>query len=469
MPAGSGVSAVGRLLDLSPPSSYKQWVVETPTHFSLVARLLLPQDAPVWMQWALSLGAIATIYLPMAGLMALMFIWAERKVSGRIQSRHGPNRVGWIGLLQSIADGIKLIAKEDLCPAGADRALFRLAPYIAFVPVFVAFVAIPFGPDLVFEPAMYAGVVWILAVLSIEVVGVILAGWSSNSKWSIYGAMREACQMVSYEVPLGLSIIVGVMAAGTLNLVTIGHIQGGGIHTWLMMSSPAAALALLMYFICSLASNKRAPFDLPESESELVAGYHTEYSGLRFSFFYFAEYLGMFIVSAVQVGLFLGAWHDPFGLLGYYHHKFVTESNDLAVLAVNLVAGAIFMSKCLLLVFLQMWVRWTLPRPRIDQVLHLCFKVMLPATLAILVLCAVWMLLVAPRPGMPWVDFNPWLIDAWSGHRLDLLWRTLACAAAGLATLTICVYVLAAFSNARKVRPRLSIAEPIAISPPMAP
>src|SRR5262249_19093419 len=150
------------------------------------------------------------------------------------------------------------------------------------------------------------GLFWILAILSVEIMGVILAGWASNNKWSVYGAMREACQMVSYEIPLGISIIVGVMAAGTLNLVQVSHAQGGGIHTWLVFKNPFAFLALVTYFIASLASNKRAPFDLPESESELVAGFHTEYSGLRWSFFFFAEYAAMFTVGGIQTALFLG-------------------------------------------------------------------------------------------------------------------------------------------------------------------
>ena len=235
-----------------------------------------------------SAAIIAVVFISAAMLIAMFSIWWERKVAGHMQSRLGPNRVGPIGILQSLADGIKLILKEDLVPKDADWLLFRLAPYLAFAPAFAAFVALPFGPDFTFEPRLNVGVFWILAILSVEVMGVILAGWASNNKWSVYGAMREACQMVSYEIPLGISIIVGVMAAGTLNLVHLGHVQGGGLHTWLIYRHPFAFAAFFVFFIASLASNKRAPFDLPESESELVAGFHTEYSGLRWSFFFMA-------------------------------------------------------------------------------------------------------------------------------------------------------------------------------------
>jgi len=355
-----------------------------------------------------SLAIVAVVFLPFISVVAMFSIWAERKVAGHIQSRLGPNRVGPIGILQSIADGVKLILKEDLIPKDADKFLFRLAPYLAFAPVFAAFVALPFGPELTFEPRLNVGVFYVLAVLSVEVMGVILAGWASNNKWSVYGAMREACQMVSYEIPLGISIIVAVMAAGTLNMVQMSHMQGGGIHTWIIFRNPFVFLAFFMYFIASLASNKRAPFDLPESESELVAGFHTEYSGLRFSFFFFAEYAAMFVVGGIQTALFLGSWHDPFGLIGYYHQKLINDPNATGgLILLNINAATIFVSKAGIIIFVQMWLRWTLPRPRIDQVLYACVKVLLPLACVILLAATLWQLFVPERMGIPWVDYNP--------------------------------------------------------------
>src|SRR5205809_167454 len=173
---------------------------------------------------------ILAVFIPAVMVFAMFAIWWERKVAGHMQSRLGPNRVGPIGILQSLADGVKLLFKEDLIPKDADSVLFRLAPYLAFAPVFAAFVAMPFGPEFTFEARLNVGVFYVLAILSVEVMGVILAGWASNNKWSVYGAMREACQMVSYEIPLGISIIVAVMAAGTLNMVQMSHMQGAGIH-----------------------------------------------------------------------------------------------------------------------------------------------------------------------------------------------------------------------------------------------
>ncbi|HWB54223.1 MAG TPA: NADH-quinone oxidoreductase subunit NuoH, partial [Tepidisphaeraceae bacterium] len=408
---------------------------------------------------------IAVVFLPLISVLAMFGIWWERKVAGHMQSRIGPNRVGPIGILQSIADGVKLLTKEDLMPADADHFLFRLAPYLAFVTPFVAFAALPFGPNMTFEPRLNAGVFWILAVLSVEVLGIILAGWASNNKWSVFGAMREACQMVSYEIPLGLSIIIGVMTAGTLNMVLLGEIQGGGLQTWLVFRNPFTFAAFMVYFIASLASNKRAPFDLPESESELVAGYHTEYSGLRFSFFFFAEYAAMFVVGGIQTALFLGGWNDPFGLIGYYAHHFTVTQNLPALAGINLIAGAIFMLKTTILVFAQMWLRWTLPRPRIDQVLYACVKVLLPLACVLFLGAAAWQLLVpelassqASWLAIPWRDYNPFSFGdfAASGAAAQFITQcVLALAGAGI-FFAILGWIFYAAISGRRIKQRLT-------------
>jgi len=419
---------------------------------------------------------IAAVFVPVISAIPIFCIWWERKVAAHIQSRIGPNRVGPFGLLQSIADGVKLLLKEDLIPRDADPFLMRLAPYLAFAPVFAAYLALPFAPDFTFEPRLAVGLFWILAILSVEVMGVILAGWASNNKWAVFGGMREACQMVSYEVPLGLSIIVGVMAAGTLNLVRLGFQQGGGIHTWLIFRNPFAFLAFFTYFVASLASNKRAPFDLPESESELVAGYHTEYSGLRFSFFFFSEYAGMFIVGGIQAALFLGGWNDPFGLIGwkYSHFRALFDADRSIVhaaplLVLNCLGAGIFTTKALAIIFVQMWIRWTLPRPRIDQVLYACVKVLLPMACVLLLGAGLWQLLVPDLPIVPWSMlstgqiFNPWNLHQWynAGATAALVTRLLL-ALVGISGFTaILMWIGYAAVTGRNIKQRLSDPAPI--------
>ena len=248
------------------------------------------------------------LLLVFVAVSAIFFIWLERKVAGRIQDRLGPTRVGGkFGWLQTIADGMKLLVKEDLIPGDADQMLFRLGPYIAFCGSFLAFIALPFADGVVAKP-LSIGVFFMLAVMSTEVFGIILAGYGSGSKWALFGGMREAAQMVSYEVPMAICVLVPVIVMGSMDLNYIGR-QQDWIYKWLIFHDPFTFVAFWTYFTCATASCKRAPFDLAEAESELVAGFHTEYSGLRWSFFFMAEYGAMFAVSGIATLLFLGGWN----------------------------------------------------------------------------------------------------------------------------------------------------------------
>jgi len=359
---------------------------------------------PAWLVWAAQPSFVRDVgglvgVIGFVSVLAMFAIWWERKVSAAMQSRLGPMRVGgWHGWSQSMADGLKLLGKEDLIPAGADAAIFRFAPYLTFVPVLLAFIALPFGAYWVFRELDVA-LLFILALLGVEVIGVLLAGWASNNKWSLLGAMREACQVISYEIPMTMALLVPIMIAGSLSLSEIAAAQAGGWPNWLAFHSPFAAAAALLYFVASLASCKRAPFDLPEAESELVAGFLTEYSGFRWSVFFFAEYAAMFIVSGLAVILFFGAWDAPWA--GLVDPRFTTRGTGLLTqLAVGaFVTGPIwFILKCIALIYLQMWLRWTLPRIRIDQVLYACVQVMLPLAMVILLGSTLWELLAQSSP-----------------------------------------------------------------------
>lgn len=335
---------------------------------------LLP--GPTWLAWIVAAFLQCFFILNVVAVGALFFIWLERKVAGRIQDRLGPTRVGGrFGWLQTLADGIKLISKEDICPKDADRLLFRLAPYVAFCASFAAFIALPFSDGWVGQ-RVNVGVFLVLAVLGLEVFGVILAGYASGSKWSLFGAMREAAQVVSYEVPLGLSVIVPVFVAGTMDLITIGNQQAGLFTNWLVFHDLGTFFVFFVFMTCAVASVNRAPFDLAEAESELVAGFHTEYSGLRWSFFFMAEYGSMFLVSMLGAIVFLGAWNGPIPIAS----AILGPSDQGGVLGylVQLAGAANLVFKAVLGVALMMWIRWTLPRLRIDQVMTTCLKYCVP-------------------------------------------------------------------------------------------
>jgi NADH-quinone oxidoreductase subunit H len=335
----------------------------------------------------------ATLLVSFVAGSAVFFIWLERKVAGRIQDRLGPTRVGGkFGWLQTIADGVKLLCKEDVIPASADQMLFRLGPYIAFCGSFAAFLALPFANGWVALP-MSIGVFLMLAVMSTEVFGIILAGYGSGSKWALFGGMREAAQMVSYEVPMAICVLVPVIVAGTMNLNTVGLAQAGFFWNWNVFHDPFTFAAFWTYFTCATAQCKRAPFDLAEAESELVAGFHTEYSGLRWSFFFMAEYGSMFAVSGIAILLFLGGWN--LGVLPRELSDWLRSTmGDAGWVVGNVINVAVFIVKGWLLVFVMMWVRWTLPRLRIDQVMMTCLKYLLPISCVLLLGVAVWQVAV---------------------------------------------------------------------------
>jgi len=358
---------------------------------------LVPYLQSAW-NWATGSAFAFGLVLSILGVVAFISVWAmfaiwlERKASADFQVRLGPDRVGPFGLLQSLADGLKLAFKEDLVPRQSDQFLFMIAPAIAFCGAFAAFAAIPFAPGLQ-AVDINLGVFFIVAVTAIGVIGVLMAGWSSNNKWSLYGAMREAAQLVSYEIPSALALMIPVLVTGSFNLKEIvafqcapgsGDAASAGLiylspNGWLAFYSPWTFVAFIVYYVASLAECKRAPFDLPEAESELVSGFHTEYSGLRFSFFFLEEYGMMFVVSAVATLVFLGGWQPlPFLTLNF------------SGLIGGLFFAGVFLAKSLFLVWVQMWLRWTLPRLRVDQVMVMGYKYLIPISLVALLLMALY-------------------------------------------------------------------------------
>ncbi len=295
------------------------------------------------------------VVLGVVSLVVAYLTYLERKVIAHIQMRMGPMRVGWHGLLQPIADGLKLFLKEDIIPDKADRIVFILAPIMVLVPAFVVYSVLPFS-ETFYITQVNIGLLLIISVSSLGVFGIVMAGWASNSKYSLLGAMRSAAQMLSYEIFLGFSLIGPLMIAGTLNMQEIVKAQS---DVWFIVYQP---LAFIVFFVASLAETNRVPFDLPEAETELVAGFHTEYSGMKFAFFFLAEYANIMVVATVGVALFFGGWQ---GIAGIPLPGFVW-----------------YVLKLFALIFLFIWLRATLPRYRYDQLMAMGWKFMFPLVMA---------------------------------------------------------------------------------------
>jgi NADH-quinone oxidoreductase subunit H len=302
--------------------------------------------------------------------------YAERKISADIQMRIGPNRVGPYGLLQFLADGVKMISKEDIMPRTADKFLFYLAPLLCLFGVFSTLAVFPFSSGFILSD-LNVGVFYLIAISSLVGVGVFLGGYSSNSKWSMLGGMRGASQIISYEIPVTLSVLAITLLAGGLSFGTIIGKQAGFPGNWFIFHNPFSFIAFFIYFVGILAETNRAPFDLPEAESELVSGYHTEYTGMRFGFFALAEYIEVFVVCGAAAALFLGGYTLPFDL-------------TLDIIPIQFVQIAILLSKTFALYYVVIWVRWTFPRLRVDQLMSICWKYLTPIAIFNLIGCAIW-------------------------------------------------------------------------------
>ncbi|HEY6242331.1 MAG TPA: NADH-quinone oxidoreductase subunit NuoH [Pyrinomonadaceae bacterium] len=326
------------------------------------------------------------IVVTLVALWVAYATYLERKISAFMQARLGPMRVGPWGLLQPIADGIKLLVKEDFIPDKADRWIFFFAPYIAVASAFIVFSVVPFGPDWAVIADVNIGLLLVLAVSSVGVLALILAGWSSNSKYALLGGLRSSAQMVSYEVAMGLSLIGALMFGRTLSLSGLVAAQGSD-SIWYIVYQP---VGFLLFLISGIAENNRAPFDLPEAESELVAGFHTEYSGMRWSLFFMAEYAAMVVVSAVGATVFLGGWYFPF-----VNRLELAGQHNLYVI----VSLLVFLIKASIILYIYFWLRWTLPRFRYDQLMDIGWKWLIPSALINITLSALAIFVVQALDG----------------------------------------------------------------------
>ncbi len=355
------------------------------------------------MTFYLTYVLVATALFAFTALFTLFALYSERKISAFIQDRIGPMEVGKYGTLQAFADIIKMLQKEFIIPTAADKVLFILAPIVIFVSVYLGFAALPWAPGLI-PSSLNLGLFYIFAILSIETLGILMAGWGSNNKYALLGSMRSVAQMISYEIPAGVALISAVMIAQSLNLQEISIKQGilsteqvyflgiwevksvGGFLAWNVFQAPHLILAYIIYFIASLAECNRAPFDIPEAESELVGGFHVEYSGLRFAFIFLAEYSMMFLVGMIGVVLFLGGWNTPLPNIGPAKLALWTSGMGWGIFWILI--------KTLAVVALQIWIRWTLPRLRVDQLMSFCWKVLTPLAFLCMLISGLWRLAV---------------------------------------------------------------------------
>lgn len=343
---------------------------------------------------------------------ALLAVYAERKVSAFIQDRLGPMETGPYGAFQTLADVIKLVFKEPIIPKAADRWLFAMAPGIIFVAVFAGVAVLPLAPGVVGSEAN-VGLLYLLGIVAIDVIGLLMAGWGANNKYALLGASRSVAQIVSYEVPAALVLLSAVMMHGTLSMQELSMAQGiyspdpvyflgiwditqvGGLLSWSVFRYPHLLLAFLVYLIAGLAESNRAPFDIPEAESELVSGYHVEYSGFRFALVMLSEYGKMLIVGLVAAVIFLGGWNTPFPnlIFGDVSIPLASWTSGPAGSVAGIFWGSLWvLSKGLSLVLFFIWVRWTYPRVRVDQLMHLCWKVLTPAGFLLFVISGLWKL-----------------------------------------------------------------------------
>jgi NADH-quinone oxidoreductase subunit H len=316
----------------------------------------------------------AIVIVAIIAVLVLVFVYAERKIAAHIQNRMGPMRVGWHGVLQTLADALKLLQKENIMPATADRWIWWWAPVLAFTAVFGAYVAVPFGEGLIVRD-LNIGILYITAITTFGVISMLMAGWGSNNKYSLLGGFRSAAQVISYEVPLALAILSVVMVAGSLSMVSIVEAQSGYwlgfVPKWFIFRHfPFGLIGFVVFVIAGTAETNRTPFDLPEAESELVAGFATEYSGMKWAMFMFSEYGAMYIMASVGTVLFLGGWHGPV-----------------------LPSWMWFAIKSLVLIFVLMWFRWTFPRLRVDQLMELSWKFLIPLAFVNLLAVGLWAVL----------------------------------------------------------------------------